>query len=344
MAGVVMIVTQEVKFFCETLSQFLNQYGYDVVTVPFSKQEVRANIGTCDVVLLEADKSQQGITMLDLVASETRSRNLAMCVAGYSDDLASLTPQLTNDMVARTFERPCDIADVAHKIGAFVDNRSSDDPIDRLRNAGLNTQTALQYTGDSRDFYLEIVKGYVREAAGMTDRLTADYVKANWDDYAIAVHSLKGSSRTIGATDLGELAFSLEMAAREHRETDIRNEHDAFLSSYSQTVHDICAALGWESTLQPPLEHVGEVESQKQISNELPSISRDEFVRHLADARACLETFEVERAEAHVQKSAERALDGSPTTPLLADVLRCLEEFDVDGAVDILTHLIERMS
>jgi HPt (histidine-containing phosphotransfer) domain-containing protein len=344
MAGVVLIITQEVTFFSETLGKYLERYGHNVVTIPFSKREVSAEVGKCDVALVEVNKSKQTTAILDIVFDTARIGNLSMCVAGYSDDIANLAPQISTDLVSRTFKRPCDIVEAAREIGALVDQRRSKDPIARLEEAGINTRTGLQFTGDNRDFYLEILEGFAREAADRIDRLDADYDNADWDDYAIGAHSLKGSSRTIGATDLGELAFSLEMAAREHREADIRNEHDAFISAYRQTVDDICVALGRESALQSREGHPSEVESQKRIANELSSISRDEFVQHLSDARTCLETFEVEQAESYVREATERVLDGSPTTPLLADALRCLEEFDVDGATDILSGLIDSVS
>jgi len=61
--------------------------------------------------------------------------------------------------------------------------------------------------------------------------------------YRAAVHGLKGSSKTIGATQLGEMAEKLEKAAASGNQSYIRANNSAFINSAEKLVADIAILL-----------------------------------------------------------------------------------------------------
>ena len=62
--------------------------------------------------------------------------------------------------------------------------------------------------------------------------MQAYYDKKDWKQYSILAHSLKSSSRLIGAKALSEDAAELEKAANENREAKIAEKHEPAMRQY----------------------------------------------------------------------------------------------------------------
>ena len=86
---------------------------------------------------------------------------------------------------------------------------------DELVIPGLNTRQAISMLG-SEKLYIQILRDYYKSidkrSGIITDALERGDIKA----YTIEVHSLKSTSRQIGADSLSELAAKLEKAGNEH--------------------------------------------------------------------------------------------------------------------------------
>ena len=68
------------------------------------------------------------------------------------------------------------------------------------------------------------------------------YNNNEWKEYTIEVHALKSTSRQIGAEELGELAFELEMAGKEGNIDLIKEKTDRMLEEYLK-FNDLLAPL-----------------------------------------------------------------------------------------------------
>ncbi|MBQ4190365.1 MAG: response regulator [Clostridiales bacterium] len=106
--------------------------------------------------------------------------------------------------------------------------------IDTARQIGLNVDSALVYSCGDEDFYLELLTDYAGQASDRCAELTSYLEAGNLKDYEILVHSVKSSSKTIGADDLSELAKSLEAAARDSDADYVRQHHDALVSGLEE--------------------------------------------------------------------------------------------------------------
>ena len=106
--------------------------------------------------------------------------------------------------------------------------------IDTARQIGLNVDSALVYSCGDEDFYLELLTDYAEQASDRCAELTSYLEAGNLKDYEILVHSVKSSSKTIGADDLSELAKSLEAAARDSDADYVRQHHDALVSGLEE--------------------------------------------------------------------------------------------------------------
>ena len=75
----------------------------------------------------------------------------------------------------------------------------------------INKDEGLKNCGNAES-YLNILKVYYDSAAFTRENITTSFGSGNIKDYTSYVHSLKSTSRTIGATSLSELAKKLEDA------------------------------------------------------------------------------------------------------------------------------------
>ncbi|MCR4624364.1 MAG: response regulator [Lachnospiraceae bacterium] len=108
-----------------------------------------------------------------------------------------------------------------------------------LEKAGINVQTGLGYASNDTGFYLEIVQDYVAAFDETKEVLSDSLLKKDLKNYEIKVHSLKGTSKTIGALDFSEKAKVLEYAAKEENIALLEAENEGMLNAYETLVRNI---------------------------------------------------------------------------------------------------------
>lgn len=111
--------------------------------------------------------------------------------------------------------------------------------LDQLRALGLDVDEGLACCAQDEDFYREMLGEFAAEGERGAQKLAAGLAAGDWGSYALCAHSLKSTSRMIGAAALSEQARALEAAARVGDAAAIRAGHAAFLSALTA----LCAAL-----------------------------------------------------------------------------------------------------
>ncbi len=97
----------------------------------------------------------------------------------------------------------------------------------------LDTELGLYLCGDVEDYLhaLSVFKGSIQAKA---EKLESAFLSEDLASYTNLVHSLKSASRTIGATELSELARQLETAGKGKDLDLIRKETPHLLSLYKE--------------------------------------------------------------------------------------------------------------
>ena len=106
--------------------------------------------------------------------------------------------------------------------------------LDKLRELGLNVDAGLMYTCNDEDFYLELLSDYAKSAPDKCSELSSFLENNDLKNYEILAHSLKSSSKTIGADDLSAQAKALEEASRDQNTDFVMANHDAFVESFRE--------------------------------------------------------------------------------------------------------------
>ena len=115
-----------------------------------------------------------------------------------------------------------------------------------LKGLGLDTEEGLAYCADDPEFYGEMLLEYVKESGERLSGLQRFFEERDWQQYTVCAHSVKSTSRMIGAKELSETARISEMAGKEGNTEELMSRHQHFLEAYKNTAEMIGAAIGTE--------------------------------------------------------------------------------------------------
>jgi signal transduction histidine kinase/CheY-like chemotaxis protein len=157
-------------------------------------------------------------------------------------DSRSLEKMLIKYLPASKVENSRSVQDGA-AAESFDTTASASDGFAPLRNAGIDPGEGLKLNQNDKDFYHLILTEYAKDRDEKTRLLKESLDLQNWNDYAVHVHSLKSSSKLIGAMELAEQALALEEAANAEDGDTVRAGHDALMERYAEVVQAINSML-----------------------------------------------------------------------------------------------------
>lgn len=99
----------------------------------------------------------------------------------------------------------------------------------KLEQLGFHTEEGLAYCADDPEFYEEMLCEFLNESGQRVSALQRFFANRDWAQYAIGAHSLKSTSRMIGAKELSETARLMEVAGKEKDEAALLTNHELFM-------------------------------------------------------------------------------------------------------------------
>ena len=108
-----------------------------------------------------------------------------------------------------------------------------------LREAGIAPEKGLAYCQGDRGLYDTLLSEYLGEYAERSRLLRTYFEARDWNNYVIYAHSLKSSSKMLGADDLSRMAARMEAAAKSGDEDAILKEHGEMMNRYDAVVRAI---------------------------------------------------------------------------------------------------------
>ncbi len=101
----------------------------------------------------------------------------------------------------------------------------------------MDMEKAIQFCAGSEEFYMECLKDYCN--SGRKDSIEQSYATEDWNRYAMEVHTLKGTSRTLGFEKLGNIAEKMQMAAEKHDIQYIKDNNDEMIKEFERILNAI---------------------------------------------------------------------------------------------------------
>ena len=186
--------------------------------------------------------------------------------AGFTDYLPKpVTGEILERMIVR-YLPPEKVTMIREAGEAGNDARKAGYAADRyamLRKAGIDPETGLRYCQQDETLYQSLLREYVRGADDRAQRMMMYSEAENWKEYGILAHSLKSTSRMIGAAGLSEKAAVLEEAAKREDGEAVRKAHPGFAEQYRETVRAIRQEIGDAAGEDGPEDGILEFEPEE---------------------------------------------------------------------------------
>ena len=90
----------------------------------------------------------------------------------------------------------------------------------------------LVYCGGMKELYWEMLTMFIGQGKQKKQEMESVFAQRDWKNYEILVHTLKSTSKNIGAVRLSERAEKLELAAKKQDEVYILNHHEDVMALY----------------------------------------------------------------------------------------------------------------
>ncbi len=182
-----------------------------------------------------------GVPIICLTASAVLGDKEKMLTAGFTDYLSK--PVNIGEMEAMMLKYLP--PDKVRRVGA--EETTSDSELRKLNPLIFHIDTidpaqGLEYCGDAED-YMEALEIYEASIARKAEDIEKAYTSGNMETYITMVHSLKSTSKAIGAVGISGQAQALEKAGRDGDDNYIRDHTDSFLQDYRELGNWLRAAL-----------------------------------------------------------------------------------------------------
>jgi signal transduction histidine kinase/FixJ family two-component response regulator/HPt (histidine-containing phosphotransfer) domain-containing protein len=106
---------------------------------------------------------------------------------------------------------------------------------------GLDFEKGLERFGGDEESYVDVLKSYVLNTPPLLDKAVGCATEEGLSDYAVIVHGIKSSSRSIGAELIGAKAEALEQAAKAGNISFVILNNDAFIQESQKLIADLYA-------------------------------------------------------------------------------------------------------
>ena len=220
---------------------------------------------------------------------------------------------------------------------------ASADPFDRL--PGIDKDTALTYCGSEEDF-MELAEVYCESGEKYTKTLEEAIEKENMKDYALISHTIKSTSKTLGAMELSDIAFIQEKAAKDKDVELIKGNHEAFITAYREMLDNLTAVISGGDAAQDEAESKAEAAADVPAKAKAKDEATTEAGAEIADwnslkeeIRASLESFETKALEDCIDKVRGQKLNGENIEDALSEVVQKASNFDFEGAIESLNKI-----
>ncbi len=247
------LVTDDNGMNLKVACNFLKLFGITPVTCTSGRDTIELmRREKFDILLLDHMMPQMdGIETL-AVLKEENLLNGAVVIALTANAVVGAEEQYLNAGFDGYLSKPIMVDDIENTLKKYLpaeviggktvkteEKAFSPLSLDKARSAGLNVDAGIGYACGEEDFYLELLSDYAEGAAGKSTELTSYLDNGDLKNYEILVHSLKSSSRTIGADALSEQAKALEAASKNNDMDYVKGHHDEFVRAFKELAEKI---------------------------------------------------------------------------------------------------------
>ncbi len=214
---------------------------YDLVFMDHMMPEMDG-VETTKVIRGLPGERFRSMPIIALSANAVRGAKELFVEAGMNDFVAKPIEMRIMDRTLRRWLPEHKV--ISNKNAAATGTKEEDTPDSKVnplrwQMEGIDVMVGMKYSGEDAELYREVLSDYmdtIEEKADLIERAAAE---GDLETYTIEVHSLKSTSRSIGAMELSELAKDLEESGKNGTWGTIIARTPALLSMYRGLYHVI---------------------------------------------------------------------------------------------------------
>ncbi len=189
----------------------------------------------------------------------------------------------------------------------------------------IDETLGIHYCADSEENYIEVMRVYLGEGEAKYEKLQKYYETRQLDKYLIATHTLKSTSRYIGAELLAKQAEKLEEAAREENRNYIRNHHDKAMEMYKAVLLDLQTYFA----------------SQKKQKEESEEITKEELCLELGKVKESVAVLSIVSAVKTLEELGKKSYRGQELMTFVQQLITRTKNYDIDGVEKMVDEFLE---
>jgi len=189
---------------------------------------------------------------------------------------------------------------------------------------GVNVERGIMLTGGTAEYYLETLATFHNDGLERVNEIVRCLESNDIPLYITNVHALKSASANIGANDVSEAAYDLEMAALQGNMDFVKEKNVSFVEQLKALLDKILNAL---------------------IEDSMGSKSKEEVMDHgeykdlLVQLKKALEGFDIDL----INKSIDILLRSKLTeeaTPVVRDISKHILIVEYEEAISLIDILL----
>ena len=277
----------------------VKETAYDILFIDHRMPEMDG-IQTLHAMQNLPDNKSVGKPCVALTANAIAGVRKMYLAEGFTDYLSKpVNPEKLEDMIRRYL--PVELiektdADEAESKADSADTKSKENAafLSQLEKIdGIDTISALENCG-SAELLRATTERFCASYKETSAKLESAYSSSDWKNYGITVHSLKSTSRLVGAVSLSENARKLEENADKNEIAQIRENHKMFMENYRSCVEKFRPILSKNE--------------KSEETEEKNSFSKEETCEKFLQILHCAQNFDIDGLDSLVQELASHKL------------------------------------
>lgn len=169
----------------------------------------------------QKELQQGGHTLIIAMTANAMQGDRERCLESGMDDYVSkpVSIEALKAIIAKVRARNVDRED--GKTGRREKREERQSKIRHLQSEIIDDAYLHEMTGGDKGFRQQILQEFLQSSSGLLAQANGCLQPGDWSNFIRAVHTLKGSARTIGANAFADAAAALEKAGRENRVDEI---------------------------------------------------------------------------------------------------------------------------
>ncbi len=177
--------------------------------------------------------------------------------------------------------------------------------------------------------YLSVLQAVYERSGSQLEQLRHMLDEADYENFIIQVHALKGTALNIGAAYVSDLAKQLEQAGKAREYAYIRAHIDEFLKNYDELLAQTKAVL---------IQH--ELPAQEPEGKNGAGFSETKIIGMLQETGQCLEDFDYAKA-AQVIRMLDAQSVPKPYQETAHRLNQWMDNMDIDKVQDEISRILE---